>query len=444
MGLWEAPKVTNDTDIKGLKNLVQMLINELDFVINGNLSSGNVREIGGYQVGSDYLRSKNGLVGLSSAKLGGSLDDVRIWAGSADMANAPFRVYNSGKAVLSNIEITGGTISWGAVNAPTASDTGAATLNDPRFSQLAATGAYLGALAQGQVSGLPDRLVNLSSIGDYIGALSQGQVTGLSTRLTKITSTGVYTGTVGTDQLIAGSALIGAALIEQLVVGSNVLMGSAASISWGQVTSKPDYDTPIATAQSTANGALTTAAAIANGTYSGGTFIDSKNVASPNITGGTITGALFRTAVSGYRMEMSSSGLRSFNSLGQLEGVVLDSSNFSYQNFYYQDQNRGGLSQVAGILSLYALNNADISINQFSNPNGHITIQAGSNGRTYAKGTWDFSTITTVGLTPDKVTGLETRLKYLEDRAFILAYVVGGSTLTFNSKNTPGVDSVTI
>lgn len=138
-----------------------------------------------------------------------------------------------------DIAMEGGTISWSSVNAPTPAQVGALPSNDPKLSQLSGVGAYLGSLAQGQVTGLPDRISNLSSIGDYIGALSQGQVTGLSTRLTNIAPTGVYTGTVGTDQLIAGSALIGSALIESLVVGNNVTMGPNAYISWGNVTNQP-------------------------------------------------------------------------------------------------------------------------------------------------------------------------------------------------------------
>lgn len=208
-----------------------------------------------------------------------------------------------------DIEMEGGTISWNSVNVPTPTQIGALPSNDPKLSQLSDVGSYLGSLAQNQVTGLPDRITNLSSIGDYIGALSQGQVTGLSSRLTNITPTGVYTGTVGTDQLIAGSALIGSALIqnikasqidvttgritaaqiENLVVGGNVSMGPSATINWGNVTSKPDYDTPIANAQSTANGAFNTAHAIANGTYGGGTFISGSTIYSPNIYGGQIT-----------------------------------------------------------------------------------------------------------------------------------------------------------
>jgi hypothetical protein len=44
---------------------------------------------------------------------------------------------------------------------------------------------------------------------------------------------------ITTDQLVAGTAKIGAAMIEDLVVGSNVTMGPEATISWLQVEEKP-------------------------------------------------------------------------------------------------------------------------------------------------------------------------------------------------------------
>jgi len=49
----------------------------------------------------------------------------------------------------------------------------------------------------------------------------------------------VYAGNVTTDQLIAGEAKIDTALIDDLIVGSNVTMGEDAYISWGNVTDQP-------------------------------------------------------------------------------------------------------------------------------------------------------------------------------------------------------------
>jgi len=49
----------------------------------------------------------------------------------------------------------------------------------------------------------------------------------------------VYAGNVTTDQLTAGTAKISTALIESLVVGSNVTMGPNVYISWNNVTDQP-------------------------------------------------------------------------------------------------------------------------------------------------------------------------------------------------------------
>jgi hypothetical protein len=66
---------------------------------------------------------------------------------------------------------------------------------------------------------------------DYVNALN---VTAYS-----VNAEWVYAGNIETDQIVAGEAKIGTALIEDLVVGDNVTMGEDASISWSQVTGKP-------------------------------------------------------------------------------------------------------------------------------------------------------------------------------------------------------------
>jgi|GEM_PF-3500375 len=66
-------------------------------------------------------------------------------------------------------------------------------------------------------------------------------------------------------------------------ISGNINMTSG-TISWANINSDP-----VATgAASTANSALSVAAAIANGTYSGGTFISGNQIYSPTITGGTV------------------------------------------------------------------------------------------------------------------------------------------------------------
>jgi len=104
MGIASFPTVHGGIDVADLANIVAILIKEVDF-LQTSLDSKNVREIAGYNVSQTTLQSRNGVVGLSSAKSGG--DDVRIWAGDTDQAVAAFQVYESGKMVASNAEITG-------------------------------------------------------------------------------------------------------------------------------------------------------------------------------------------------------------------------------------------------------------------------------------------------------------------------------------------------
>lgn len=85
-----------------------------------NLDSDNVREIGGWRVGPTQLTSKDLDVGLSTDD--SQLENIRFWAGSATNDSAPFRVYDSGRVVASNIDITGGNITWGNVKAPNYND----------------------------------------------------------------------------------------------------------------------------------------------------------------------------------------------------------------------------------------------------------------------------------------------------------------------------------
>ena len=67
--------------------------------------------IGGFNIGSDYIRDVANSMGMASTVTGG--DDVRFWAGDtfANRASAPFRVTEAGAVTGSSITITGGAIS---------------------------------------------------------------------------------------------------------------------------------------------------------------------------------------------------------------------------------------------------------------------------------------------------------------------------------------------
>jgi hypothetical protein len=93
---------------------------------------------------------------------------IRFWAGStyANRETAPFRVTQAGAVTASNMNITGGTLSWSELNKPTKSDLGTWTtyIND--------TGIYTGTLTAGQVNAVA---INASSI--TTGSMSAARIT---------------------------------------------------------------------------------------------------------------------------------------------------------------------------------------------------------------------------------------------------------------------------
>jgi hypothetical protein len=208
------PSAGGLTTLEDVINYLYKNERAMKYLLEGQLNTKNISEVGGWMINEDSFMSVDSDVGFST--LDTVSDDLRIWAGSASNSNAPFRVYESGHAYMSNLTMAGGSITWSLVNPPTSSDVGALPLDSPKISQL-------------------------SDIGDYLGALAQGQVVGLPGKLTYIGPFGIYSGVIGTDQLIAQNALIGTALIETLTVGGNVIMGPNAFISWNNVTgTKPE------------------------------------------------------------------------------------------------------------------------------------------------------------------------------------------------------------
>ena len=173
----------------------------------------------------------------------------------------------------------------------------------------------------------------------------------------------VYAGTVTTDQLIAGEAKIGTALIEDLVVGGNVTMGPDATISWSKVTDKPTI--PVLPS------------------YIKSTYIDSTNVISPNITGGILTGGLIRTSLPGYeRLELTGNGFIGYNAANKKNGITVETGSYGFSalRFYQNDALVGNVGyDSAGTMSI--------------NPGSGVLLRA--------SGSWDFSGATVTGLTVD-------------------------------------------
>lgn len=94
------PKFDQLTGNESLPQLIEMvakLQKQVQWLMDGKLSSNNVREIGGYNVNDTDLKSVDGDVGLSSAN--DAADPVRLWAGGTNKDAAPWRVAKSGKMV---------------------------------------------------------------------------------------------------------------------------------------------------------------------------------------------------------------------------------------------------------------------------------------------------------------------------------------------------------
>ena len=179
------------------------------------------------------------------------------------------------------------------------------------------------------------------------------------------------------DFKINGTSILGdnkilSNYIETLVVGSNVIMGANATISWSQVTSKPTIPT------------------LPN--YITSTKITSTTIESPSITGGVITGGILQTGATGARLVIGDSDNN--NSLDFMNGdtslgwIYLDSLNtMNYHNNYDVNFHSGG--------------NIDIQTTHLSDGTGggNITIWATATGKKVIfNGTVDFSGATVQGV----------------------------------------------
>jgi hypothetical protein len=94
---------TGNESVAELADMVAKLQKQVEFLMNGNLSTKNIREVGGWLADDDRFVSADGDVGLSTTDTGG--DDVRYWAGGTDPETAPYQIRKSGKGLLTGIRI---------------------------------------------------------------------------------------------------------------------------------------------------------------------------------------------------------------------------------------------------------------------------------------------------------------------------------------------------
>lgn len=105
MGDFNAPQVGAEMGIEELRGIVARLIKEVQFLMDGNLSSTNAREFGGWRIGMLELMSKDKKVGMSTDEQG--LDPIRFWAGDVITGQPVFYVTKSGKIYAANGEFAG-------------------------------------------------------------------------------------------------------------------------------------------------------------------------------------------------------------------------------------------------------------------------------------------------------------------------------------------------
>lgn len=79
-----------------LANVTALLQEEMQNVLEGRISSSNIREIAGYNVSQTELKHKSGVVGMNGADATDP-EAVRFWAGDATPLIAPYRVTQAGK-----------------------------------------------------------------------------------------------------------------------------------------------------------------------------------------------------------------------------------------------------------------------------------------------------------------------------------------------------------
>jgi len=181
---------------------------------------------------------------------------------------------------------------------------------------------------------------------------------------------------ITTDLLIAGTAKIDTALIENLEVGTNVTMGANATITWNNVSDKPSdlvYDADLATALS----AYITDGELSNALLS---YVTGSALTTTLGQDYIITGKILANQVTaGTRLVMNSSGIISYNSSSQKSGVTIEDGSYSYGavDFYHAGVKVGSLYyDTFGGMRLSALGGAIM----------------------YPEGTWNFSGAIVTGL----------------------------------------------
>lgn len=182
-----------------------------------------------------------------------------------------------------------------------------------------------------------------------------------------------------------------------VTVKGNITLGSGSSIQWEYI------DETDSEAYNEAKSAKTNIYKLANGTYTGGTFIDGTTMAAPTMRGGYIVGGKFfavddvnatitNSDITGcVRMIIDNNGISSYNERNKLDGISLTAnSGFGDLKFYYQGDERGSLHQSGGTMYLNSTQRLIIG-----RGGGDVWFD---DGDVKFKGSVDFSSATVTGL----------------------------------------------
>lgn len=313
-------------------------------------------EIGGFEIGADYIRDQADSMGLASTVTGG--DDVRFWAGDtfANRATAPFRVTEAGVLTATNAVISGsitatsGSIGNWAIGATTISANNAVldsagqlllgTGNDIVI--LSATDATYRLWVGNATAGTAAFSVTKAGVMTASNGVFSGTITSTSGTIAgfSITSGGLSAGTGATTVLLNNDLATG------LVFGDPSSLHLRLRSLGTSVAGLECYNTSniaVANLLSTTSGTLTllsaagvtnvslsgaTGAATFGGTVTGNLFSGSgasiTSLSASNVSSGTLDNARLPSAISVTSLAGSGSGITALNASNLSTGTVPD------------------------------------------------------------------------------------------------------------------------
>lgn len=193
----------------------------------------------------------------------------------------------------------------------------------------------------------------------------------------------------------------------------NLHLGASCSIDWNNVNDNGAYSLADS-AYDLADDAFDNIVKLANGTYTGHTFIDGKQISSPTIRGGYIVGGKFFAVsnpeatisngnISGVqRLVIDNNGIVSYNSSNSISGINISADTWGNVKFYTNSENRGavGLNIDSSItdITLSAKYSLKLKANTAGNSGTFYGIKATNQNIDFSNSNIDFTSATITGL----------------------------------------------